>query len=163
MLLFQEKRVSRQSGGTGWVNPLSRIFCQLSPAGSLEQPCPGTHQLDGERGVPCGAWPLEPSEGRSLLQGWHKPFSCDRVSSSQAQPLDDRIKWHIQEKHPAGRRGTMSARGNRRLDSRPGWASAPQSGQSLSGLDSGLGAPGSGRSPGKDTGGVSPLRKLSTS
>ena len=39
----------------------------------------------------------------------------------------------------------------------------PQSGQSLSGPDSGLGAPGSGWSPEKDAGGVSPVRKLSTS
>lgn len=34
------------------MNPLSRVFCQLSPAGSLEQPRPGTHQLDGESGGP---------------------------------------------------------------------------------------------------------------
>ena len=50
LLLFQEKRVGRQCGGAGWVNPLSRIFCQLSPAVSLEQPCPDNHQLDGEEG-----------------------------------------------------------------------------------------------------------------
>lgn len=72
------------------MSPRPRIFCQLSPAVSLEQPHPGTHQLDGGGAVPSGAWPLEPSEG-CPLRGWHRPFSCDRVGSSQGQPLDDRI------------------------------------------------------------------------
>lgn len=35
---------------SGWVSPLPRIFRQLSPAVSLEQPHPGTRQLDGGRG-----------------------------------------------------------------------------------------------------------------
>lgn len=32
------------------MSPLPRLFCQLSPAMSLEQPHPGTHQLDGGGG-----------------------------------------------------------------------------------------------------------------
>lgn len=50
----------------------------------------------------------------------HEPFSSDRISSSQGQPLDDRIEWHIQEKHPTGKE-----RGE--LERTPGWTPVPES------------------------------------
>lgn len=75
----------------------------------------------------------------------HKPFSCDRVGSSQGQPLQDGIKWHIQEKHPGGTISTeVSRRGRRPKALGPGWAPAPKTGWSLGGHSSGLGVPGLG-------------------
>lgn len=49
------------------------------------------------------------------------------------------------------------------LEGTAGWTRGQGGLQSLSGPDSGLGASGSGQSPGKDAGGVSLLWKLSTS
>lgn len=83
------------------MNPLSRIFLSVVPSRSLEQPCPGTHQLDGERGVPCGAGGLWSPQRPQPTAGLAQTFSCDGpVFSGSA--ADDRIKWHIQGKTPCG-------------------------------------------------------------
>lgn len=79
-----------QTGGTPFLEP------------SVPSPDPAScgiiGQLDGQ-----GRLPSRP-EPRSRRKGaGHQPLSRDRINSPQGQPLNDRIQWHIQEKHPTGR------------------------------------------------------------